>query len=94
MNIIYFRLLLTFQVFMILTNLTHTLPAWGEYKLNAQFPPYPLRSCADFGAYACFRAEGREDLIPSEGMMVCDAGTEMWLPCPSCDSNLGGAMSC
>lgn len=69
MNIIYFRLLVAFQVFLIHSNLVHALPAWGEYKLNAQFPPYPLRSCADFGAYACFRAGGREDLIPSEGMV-------------------------
>ncbi|SZF02058.1 unnamed protein product [Blumeria hordei] len=67
--------------------LASPVPAWGEYKLNTQYPPWPSRPCADFGASACFHAEGREDLLVSRGMMVCDPGTEMWLPCPSCASN-------
>ncbi|CCU74171.1 hypothetical protein BGHDH14_bghG000032000001001 [Blumeria hordei DH14] len=45
------------------------VPAWGEYKLNTQYPPWPSRPCADFGASACFDADGREDLLVSRGMV-------------------------
>lgn len=64
--------------------MTGALPAWGEYKLNEQYPPWPMRPCADFGAFACFHANGQQELISSEGMMVCDPSTEMWIPCPAC----------
>ncbi|CAD6501336.1 BgTH12-01590 [Blumeria graminis f. sp. triticale] len=51
-------------------SLASPVPAWGEYKLNTQYPPWPSRPCADFGASACFHAEGREDLLVSRGMSV------------------------
>ncbi|RKF54890.1 hypothetical protein GcC1_208015 [Golovinomyces cichoracearum] len=72
----------------------HSLPAWGEYKLNSQYPPWPSRPCADYGAYACFRPQRRKDSTQSKGLMVCDPGTEMWLPCLSCDILIGGALDC
>ncbi|KAI1000074.1 hypothetical protein K3495_g8124 [Podosphaera aphanis] len=77
-------LLLALACFWLSFTAAVPVPGWGEYKLNAQYPPWPSRPCADFGATACYRAEGRKGLLSHKAIMVCDPGTEMWLPCPGC----------